>query len=80
MLAPPTAHDTDCPQACFAGGLRIVDWSNPFKPEEVGYYLPAGTQGYPCPQSNDVFVDRQTGLIYVSDRTGLGLDILEFTG
>jgi hypothetical protein len=64
----------------FAGGLRIIDWSNPFKPEEVGHYLPAGTPEFPCPQSNDVFVDRQTGLIYISDRTGLGLHILEFTG
>ena len=64
----------------FAGGLRIVDWSNPFKPVEVGFYLPAGTLEYPCPQSNDVYFDRQEGLIYVSDRTGLGLHILEFTG
>jgi hypothetical protein len=64
----------------FAAGLRIVDWSDPFNPKEVGYYLPAGTPECPCPQSNDVFVDRATGLIYVSDRAGLGLHILEYTG
>ncbi|CAN5594726.1 hypothetical protein BH23CHL2_BH23CHL2_11780 [soil metagenome] len=64
----------------FAGGLRIVEWSNPFKPPEVGFYLPAGTLEYPCPQTNDVFFDRQTGLIYISDRAGLGLHILEYTG
>ena len=64
----------------FGGGLRIVDWSNPFKPEEVGFYMPAGTPECPCPQSNDVFFDRQAGLIYISDRAGLGLHIVEFTG
>ena len=64
----------------FAAGLRIVDWSNPFRPEEVGFYLPAGTPACPCPQSNDVYFDRESGLIYVSDRAGLGLHILEFTG
>ena len=64
----------------FAAGLRIVDWSNPFEPVEVGYYLPEGTPECPCPQSNDVFVDRATDLIYISDRRGLGLHIVEFTG
>ncbi len=64
----------------FNAGLRIVDWSNPFKPEEVGYFVPAGTPDVPCPQSNDVTVDPDTGLIYLSDRWGLGLHILEFTG
>lgn len=64
----------------FGGGLRIVDWSNPFKPEEVGFYMPAGTPECPVPQSNDVYFDRQSGLIYVSDRAGLGLHIVEFTG
>ena len=64
----------------FNAGLRIVDWSNPFEPKEVGYYIPAGNAQRFCPQSNDVFVDRATGLIYVADRWGLGLHILEYTG
>jgi hypothetical protein len=64
----------------FNAGLRIVDWSNPFDPKEVGYYIPAGNKERACPQSNDVFLDRETGLIYLSDRWGLGLHILEFTG
>ena len=29
----------------FNAGLRVVDWSNPFRPKEVGYYIPAGTKG-----------------------------------
>ena len=64
----------------FNAGLRIVDWSNPFQAKEVGYYMPAGNSKRACPQSNDVFVDRDTGLIYLSDRWGLGLHVLEFTG
>jgi len=46
----------------------------------VGYYIPAGNKERFCPQSNDVFVDKKTGLIYMSDRWGLGLHILEYTG
>jgi len=64
----------------FNAGLRIVDWSNPFSPKEVGYYIPAGNKERFCPQSNDVQVDKETGLIYVADRWGLGLHILEYTG
>jgi hypothetical protein len=63
----------------FNAGLRVVDWSNPFDPKEVAYYIPAGNGQRPCPQSNDCFVDTDTGLIYVSDRWGLGLHILERT-
>ncbi len=64
----------------YGAGLRVVDWSNPFEPKEVGHYVPAGNAQRFVPQSNDVFVDRSTGLIYVGDRWGLGLHILEFTG
>lgn len=64
----------------FNAGLRIVDWFNPFEPKELGYYIPSGNNNRYCPQSNDVFVDRSTGLIYLSDRWGLGLNILEYTG
>ncbi|GAB4065251.1 hypothetical protein KHC28_02345 [Ancylobacter sonchi] len=64
----------------FNAGLRIVDWSNPFEPKELGYYIPAGNSKRFCPQTNEVFVDRDTGLIYITDRWGLGLHILEYVG
>ena len=64
----------------FNAGLRVVDWSNPFRPKEVGYYIPEGNKFRGCPQSNDVQVDKATGLIYVADRWGLGLHILDYTG
>ncbi|HBK79973.1 MAG TPA: hypothetical protein DDZ83_09935 [Nitrospinae bacterium] len=64
----------------YGAGLRIVDWSNPFRPKEVGHFIPAGNAERWFTQSNDVFVDTSTGLIYLGDRWGLGLYILEFTG
>ena len=60
----------------FAGGLRIVDVSDPFHPNEAGYYIPEPVAGNPSPQSNDVDVD-DDGLIYLIDRNA-GFDVLEF--
>jgi hypothetical protein len=72
--------------AYFNAGLRIVGISDPFKPREVGHYIPAsegkGREGRGSKkviQTNDVDLDRR-GLIYVTDRAGAGLHILEFTG
>ncbi len=63
----------------FAGGLRAVDIRNPYQPQEIGYYIPHPGKGQTIIQSNDVFLDRQNGLVYLLDRL-CGLDILEFTG
>ena len=63
----------------FAGGLRAVDLADPFRPTEVGHFMPEPGQGQSVAQSNDVFYDGSTGLIYLLDRFG-GLDILEFVG
>ncbi|MBI2586625.1 MAG: RNA polymerase subunit sigma-70 [Rhodospirillales bacterium] len=62
----------------FAGGLRIIDIADPFKPKEIAHYIPEPINGEPSPQSNDVDVDGD-GLIYVLDRNA-GFDILEMTG
>jgi hypothetical protein len=63
--------------AWFAGGLRVVDISNPLEPLEVGHYVPEPVEGFDYPLSNDVFVDER-GLIYLIDRHN-GLDILRFS-
>lgn len=61
----------------FAGGLRVVDVSDPFKPEEIGHFIPEPVGDEASPQSNDVDVD-ENGLVYLLDRNR-GFDILEMT-
>jgi hypothetical protein len=68
-------YDTVLGVTWFSGGLRLVDIANPYRPEEVGYFIPDPAAGQRSAQSNDVFYDGQ-GLLYVIDRHG-GLDILE---
>lgn len=60
----------------FAGGLRVLDLSDPLLPREVAHYMPELADGS-APQSNDVDLDDR-GLIYLLDRNR-GLDILEMT-
>ena len=65
--------------AYFNAGLRVVDISNPFDPLEVGHYVPDPSSGRGFVQTNDVDLDYR-GYIYITDRTGGGMHILEFTG
>ena len=59
----------------FAGGLRAIDFSNPYQPKEVGYYVPFPGKGQKAVQSNDVF-RCDDGLLFLVDRLD-GLEILE---
>lgn len=65
--------------AYFNGGLRIADISNPYRPEEVGYFVPEKPEGQAAVQTNDVFVDAD-GLIYIVDRFDGTMYVLEYTG
>lgn len=68
----------------FAGGLRAYDLTDPYQPTEVAHIIPdtpmrvdrspASAQG--VAQFNDVTVDAD-GLVYVTDRFGGGLYIVE---
>ena len=78
----------------FNAGVRAVDIRDPYRPKEVGYYIPAiidktDKRCVPNPggaesckvaiQSNNVEVDER-GFIYVADRANTGMHILEVTG
>ena len=67
--------------AYFNGGVRIWDIREPQAPREVGFYVPEANantapDGY---MTNNVEIDDR-GYIYVVDRNGAGLDILDLTG
>jgi len=62
--------------AWFAGGLRIVDISDPTHPTETGHYIPTPLNQNDPPQSNDLDVDER-GLVFLLDRNA-GMDVIEY--
>ncbi|MBI4190001.1 MAG: hypothetical protein HY525_05625 [Betaproteobacteria bacterium] len=70
--------------AYFSAGLRILDLSDPYDMQEVGYYIPK-TTATTVPrlktviQTNDVDIDYR-GLAYITDRAGTGLHVIEYLG
>jgi hypothetical protein len=64
--------------AHFNAGVRAVDIRDPFHPQEIGYYMPATGAGGVV-YTNNVEVDER-GYIYIVDRIGGGMHILELTG
>jgi len=79
--------------AHFNAGVRAVDIRDPFRPREVGYYIPAATANTAprclkvegqdrcrtAIQTNNVEVDER-GYVYIVDRANTGLHILRLTG
>jgi hypothetical protein len=65
----------------FNGGVRVFDIRNPYRVEELAYFVPKKPAGsnLPTAQINDVFVDERK-LIYAIERIAGGLYILEYTG
>jgi hypothetical protein len=60
----------------FSAGVRVYDVGLPSAPREVAHWLPDAPAGQAVPQANDLFVDG-TGLVWVTDRVGGGLGVLE---
>ena len=58
----------------FNAGVRVVDIRDPARPVEVAHFIPAGAA-----LTNNVEVDER-GYVYIVDRGGLGLHVLELTG
>jgi hypothetical protein len=79
--------------AYFNAGVRAVDIRDPFRPREVGYFIPAvtantdrrcvevaGTQRCKVAiQTNNVEIDER-GFVYLADRANTGLHIVEPMG
>ena len=63
----------------FNAGLRAVEVSDPLHPKEVGHYVPALPAGQEAIQSNDIATDEH-GRLYLIDRWGAGMHIVEYTG
>jgi hypothetical protein len=63
----------------FNAGLRAIDVSDVLRPREVGCYVPEPVEGQEGIQSNDIGRD-EFGRLYLIDRWGAGMHILEYTG
>ena len=62
----------------FNGGVRAFNLSNPFRPEEVAFFVPPAPANskFKAIQINDVLVDERQ-IVYAVDRIVGGLYILE---
>ena len=67
--------------AWFNGGLRVWDIREPYNPAQVAFYVPEANANTPngAYMTNNVDVDNR-GLIYIVDRNGAGMDILQLFG
>src|ERR1051326_1385026 len=59
--------------------FRAADGGDPLRPKEVGCYVPELSGDRQAVQSNDIGTD-DNGLLYLIDRAGAGMHILEYTG
>ena len=60
----------------FSAGLRAYDLSDPGVPREIAHWVAEPPPGQPVAQANDLWVE-ETGLVWVTDRIGGGLHLLE---
>jgi hypothetical protein len=63
--------------AWLSHGLRVLDIADPYKPREIGKFVPKSRSKGPL-MSNDLLVDRERRRVYLIDRD-FGLDILEWS-
>jgi hypothetical protein len=61
----------------FGGGLRAYDIRDAQEPIEVAAFVPDPAKGGSWAQTNDVYV-QPDGLVFISDRGGLGVHVLAY--
>ena len=76
QLREQVDKDCLCFVTWFAGGLRIMDISDPMNPKERGYFIPKPGDGQVAPLTNDCAKDTR-GLYWITDKAR-GLDVIEF--
>lgn len=75
----PSFHSEEIIFGCFFNaGVRIYDIKNPYRPEEIAYFVPPCPAGsrVPTAQMNDIYVDDR-GVIFSGDRWSGGLYTFE---
>jgi hypothetical protein len=60
----------------FSAGVRAYDLADPGDPREVAHWVAEPPAGQAVAQANDLYVE-DTGLVWVTDRVGGGLHLLE---
>ena len=67
--------------AWFNGGIRVWDIREVYNPSQVAFYVTEANTNAPKGNymTNNVDVDNR-GMIYIVDRNGAGMDILQLTG
>lgn len=75
---PAFRSDTIVFGTYFNGGVRVHDITNPYRPEEIAYYVPEKPEGsrVAATQINDIYVD-ENGIVYAVERVAGGIHILE---
>jgi|HubBroStandDraft_1064217.scaffolds.fasta_scaffold00783_16 hypothetical protein len=71
-------------QAWYTQGLRAWNLSNPYTPQEIGYYISpnyyATAAGEAGRATREVWQDETNGLIWITDGNGGGVTALRWTG
>ncbi len=76
MSEPGPRRDDLVFMSYFNAGLRLFDIRNPFRPEEIAYFIPPDPKpGLPV-RAEDVYVEWDRGLVYLACRN-MGIYVLE---
>ena len=76
MSEPGPRRDDMVFMTYFNAGLRVFDIRNPFRPEEIAYFIPPDPKPGVAVRSEDVYVEWDRGVVYLANRN-MGIYVLE---